>query len=511
MRPFAFVALVAFGCFTLQAAKVRSVSPSASTRQSINRHLLNGKQLGAAGKWKEAESELRAFKYQNPDSTEAVSLHAESLIKIHQPFDAVLELQEFLQQHPKALRAHELYAVLAADPLKDVTLAASELETCVRLSPRDFQAWESLGDTYLDQAKAEQAVRAYSSAFRLRPDNPLTAASLAHAYAEQGLSEKAAAQFKLAIELARRPGQPRESIAVVEYLRGVYLAEHGSGEESVNALTKALAFNPKSAEAYYWRARAYEKLKNNDHAEADALKAIELAPASKEAPLFLITLYHKSGDMEKARKYADMAQKITEAEQTQTTFGRSLRDTLDKAEPLLREGRFTEAIPLYESIVKLLPTFYEAYFDLGTCYGQTGHLDESETVFKKYLSFQSVSADGHAALGIVLAEQGKDQEAVPELVQALQIDPSMGEVRKALANEYLKETNPKAAIAVLEVAKDTKDVEMITMLANALDKNGDYSSAMTVINRALTLQPADAQALHLEQELLSRSTGSQGP
>jgi Flp pilus assembly protein TadD len=198
-----------------------------------------------------------------------------------------------------------------------------------------------------------------------------------------------------------------------------------------------------------------------------------------------------------------MAQKITDAEQAQQTFGRALRDTLDKAEPLLRAGRFAEAIPLYESIVQKLPTFYEAYFDLGNCYAQNGRLSDAEAAFKRYLALQPVSADGHAALGMVLAEQGRVSEAVPEFGQSLKIDPNQVEVRKALANIHMQAGDFGAAVTVLKAGGAAHDAQADTMLANALDKNGDRSSALTAVNRALAINPADAEALQLRQELLA--------
>jgi len=247
-----------------------NASRSTLSQKSVD-YLRLGRTFGAAGKWKEAEGELRIYRNQHPDSEIAIVLHAEALIKLGQPFDAALELQEFLKEHPKALRVHELYAVLAGGPLKDSTLAASELETCVHLAPNDFLAWESLGDLDLDQAKADKAAEAYRHASRLRPGDPVAAASLAHAYAEQGLQDKAAAEFAHALGLTQHSNQPDKSTAIVDYLYGVYLAEQGQGQESVNALSKALNFNPNSADTYYWRARAYEKLGNLKNAEKDAL------------------------------------------------------------------------------------------------------------------------------------------------------------------------------------------------------------------------------------------------
>jgi len=481
---------------------------AAMSRGAGKAHLAMGRQLGAEGKWKEAESELRAYELANPDSTEAVVLHGEALMKISQPFDAAIDLRRFLEAHPDAVRAHELYAVIAAGPLHDPNLAIDELNTVVRLAPRDFQAWESLGEAYLDEVKTDEAIRAYQHANALRPKDAAVAASLANAYARGGDEEKAVAEFKRARALAANPNEPVAAMATVDFLQGQFLVEHGSSAEAVTVLTKAIAFNPRSTDAYYWRARAYEKLNDHGRAVADALKALEVSPGSKEAALFLIAQYRKAGDMEKAQMYADLAQKITDAEQAQQTLGHQLRDTLDKAEPLLRQGKYAEAIPLYESIVQHLPTFYEAYFDLGTCYAQTGREGDAEAALRKYLSFQPVSADGYAALGLVLAEQKKNEEAITELSQAIQIDPTLVEARKALANEYLQRGDPKAAVGVLLSARNVPDAEAETMLAIALEKTGDFPSALVAVNRALAIDPASAQVQQLKQELLSESAGA---
>lgn len=470
-------------------------------------HLTLGRQLGAEGKWKEAEKELRIYRNQHPDSLTAIVLHAEALIRVDQPFDAALELQKFLQSHPDAVRAHELYAVLAAGTLKDQILAASELEKCVKLAPKDFQAWKSLGDTYLDQEKSEEAIRAYQRASQLQPADAVTAASLAHAYDQGGIPAKAAAEFDRALKLVRSGGQDAaKDSASVQYLYGQYLLDQGRSEQSVVAMSKALKFNPNSPTALYWRARAYEKMKDYKNAEKDALQAIRLAPHSKEAPLLLINVYRKQENAAKVQEYADMAQKLSDEEQTQASFGRSLRDALDRAEPLLREGRFAEATAQYEALIKLLPTFYEAYFDLGMCYGETGRPAEAEAAFRKYLSFQPVSADGHGALGVLLLQQGRNQEAVSELEQALQIDPTLDEARKALASEYLHESNPNESIRVLRAAKDTKDPQLIVMLASILLDKGDTTGAQREFRRAQAIQPDDPDVLKLKQRLLSKSS-----
>ena len=487
---------------TGQSPTVRSKVAASSVAPDC---LRKGKEYGSKRQWREAEEALRSCYQSNPNSVDAVVLHAESLIQVELSFDAALELQEFLKDHPDAVRALELHAVLAAGTLKDRLLAEGDLEKVVKLVPRKFQAWKSLGDLYMDELRPEKAVDAYAAATRLRPRDATASAALAFAYTQSGARDKAAVEFKRALQLSSstQPNSPSSAIdaAVVQYLYAQFLLDQDRAEECIVALGKALAVNPRSPDAYYWRARAYEKLKDFDHAKKDALQAIRLAPNRKEAPLLLVTLYRNEGDRDKAQEYAEMVHRISDEEQAQASFGRTLRDALDKAEPLLRKGRFEEATPQYEAIIKMLPTFYEAYFALGMCYGQTGHLSESEGTFRKYLSFQPLSADGHAALGINLLQQKKVQDATPELEKALQIDPSMEEVRKALASAYLGDGRPREAVRVLNTAKKATDVESIRLLATALLRDGQKAAAIAEINRLLALHPGDSEALRLKQEI----------
>ena len=92
-----------------------------------------------------------------------------------------------------------------------------------------------------------------------------------------------------------------------------------------------------------------------------------------------------------------------------------------------------------------------------------------------------------------------------ELKQALQIDPSLDEARKALASEYLNESKPEESLRTLRSASDTKDTQLILMLASVLLRQGDTAQAQRELHRALAIQPDDPDALQLKQEMLGKS------
>ncbi len=478
------------------------------TAPKVAGHVEQGREFEREKKWGDAEREFRIAHQLNPNSSVAAVGHAEALTQLGQPFDAELELQTFLQNHPNAARAHALYAVLAISLSDDFLLAESEMEKCVKLTPNDGMAWKSLGDIYVDHATPKEAIQAYQTALRLLPHDSSIVAALADAYAQAEDSQKARETFARAVRMSKEaPDSPesRRNRAGVEYLYGRYLLDQGRPQESIAAITDALAYNPHSAVALYLRARGYEAVGDYKSAETDALQGFEFAgPHNKQGPLLLIDIYRKLHDVENVRKYAEMAQKLVDQEQDRSSFARDVRRLLGVAEAALRAGRFGDAIPPYEELIKKVPTFYEAYLGVGMCYAQTGRLSDAETAFRKYLSFQKVSGDGHAMLGVLLLQLGRGQEATSELEQALQIDPSLDEARKALATEYASEAKPEEAIRILRAAKTTKDTELIVMLAGILTQKGDTAGARREVSRALALKPDDPDALRLKQEILQR-------
>lgn len=462
-------------------------------------HRALGMDFVAQHRWLEAEKEYRFYRNEHPDSVDAIVLHAQALTEIGQPFDAALELQKFLKTHPDSPKALELHAVLASGPLHDAAGAEADLQKCVKAEPDDFFAWKSLGDLYLDQSKDEAAVESYSAAAKLHPRDPIAIASLAYARWRTNAQDEAVAGFEQAVTLSH---ESRDIIGV-QTLYGRYLLDAGKRDEAIAAFNKVLDVDHDSLEALTWRAEAYSGLGRFPQAEADALAAMGIAPNDKRSALLLVKIYRQQHMTEKAQKYAEIVQKLAAAEDAHYAMGRTLRDNLGEVEPLLMKGDYKEALVRYEAIVKALPTFYEAYFDLGMCYGQVGRISEAEGAFRKYLSLQPASPDGHASLGVVLLQEGRSAEAIPELEEAIQIDPSLTEARKNLAGEYLREANPGAAVAVLRPVENEKDEQILVMLALALQETSDHSNALSVVDKALELHPDNADALKLKEQILA--------
>jgi tetratricopeptide (TPR) repeat protein len=435
--------------------------------------------------WKEAEEELRGLRQTHPEMSDATVLHALCLVRLHQPFDALLELEELLARLPDDVPALKIYATLVDTVLDEKARAEEILRKCTDIAPGDVEVWKALGSLYLAVNRLPQAIGAFETASQLAPNDPLVVAGLAYAHGQTGSNEKADELFAEAVERVR---QDQRALPVVQVLYGDYQIRQGRPEKAVPALTSALEAAPDLGDALYFRALAFEKLGEPHRAEVDALSALAGNPNRKDALQLLIRIYGAQKKPEKVREYAQKLQNVVLEENRQLELGRELRESLNRAEPLLRSGRFQEAVSHYRRIVDLLPSFYEAYFALGICYFQMSQISEAENAFRRFLSYQPLSADGHAALGVLLVHCARMSDAQPVLERALQLDPGNTEARKALAQTFYWQGEFKRAIAQVEdvVRKEPEaDADLYIMLARCWFAEKETEKAVAVCNQGI--------------------------
>jgi len=452
------------------------------------------------GQWKEAEEHYRARRNQNPGSAAAVVRHAQALVQLSHPFEAVLELEELLRTQPDDVPALKLYAGLLDTVVKDPTAAGKVLEKCAKLAPSDAEVWKLLGNHFLSKREVTEAVRCYREAVRIAPGDARIVAGLASCHGQAVGHKEAAGLFARALRLNARAPKPDPAVYLIY---GEYLVGQERAAESVPVFTKALMLDPHSGLAWYWRATALEKLEDYGRAEADALAALRESGDQKSIHLLMVRIYRAMNRLEKAGEQAAIVSRLTEQESAEHGRARAVRAALRAGEPLLKEGRCREAIPHYEEIVRLLPTFYEAHFALGVCYSQTGRPRDAETSLRTYLSLQPLSADGHAALGILLLGEKRTIEARSELAEALRLDPSAVEPRKALAHIYTSMSDSASAVNVLRpvASAPEPDLQALLMFAEALLANGERDGALREVERILRLDPANAAASELKHRL----------
>lgn len=460
-------------------------------------------QAPQAEDWRAVEEKARAELLRHPLNEAAAVLHARALIQLSQPFDAALELEDFVRRKPTATSAGKLYAALLADVVQDRTRAEEVLLACARNAPRDAEIHEALGKLYILRHRYADAIRSLRAAVRLAPAQPLYWAELAKALEKNEAPREAALGYRRALALNRSRRAP---IAAVYLLYADYAAGEHNHADAIRYYTQALLLEPHNANAYQARAVAHEGAGNLRGAEADALAALREDPGRKDSRQLLLRAYRANGDMEGVRKQAEALEHVVTGEQASLSAGRRMRAALNQAEALLAAGKFAEAVPEYEKVVAADPSFYEAWFALGVCYGQTGQPAKSEEALRKYLEFQPLSADGHAALGLLLTSKKRNAEARPELERALELNPEAVEPRKALAFLLLDAREfDKAAAALAGVIESgaAPDAETFGFAARAVFGAGRKAEAIGLCEAGLRAFPRAPELESMYATLLS--------
>jgi tetratricopeptide (TPR) repeat protein len=166
-----------------------------------------------------------------------------------------------------------------------------------------------------------------------------------------------------------------------------------------------------------------------------------------------------------------------------------------------------------ETYVAAHPGDARAIFDLGYVADVQNRLDDAADLYGKAITANPKSFEAHLSLGLLLAREGKPDEARPELVTATTLDPGdAGPALKARAWRALAQIDrPKpggdndptaASTDLIEALKISPETESDTLLAaNLAEDAGQYDSAEAAYRRILAnnpkSQPATAALAHL--------------
>jgi predicted Zn-dependent protease len=147
------------------------------------------------------------------------------------------------------------------------------------------------------------------------------------------------------------------------------------------------------------------------------------------------------------------------------------------------------------------PTDPRALFDAGYVADAQNHPDDAITLYRRAIDADPKSFEAHISLGLLLARQGKTEEARPELALAAHLDP--GEVGppatarawRALAQIDRTTDATEASNDLIEALKLSPETPADTLLAATLaDQAGEPEAAEKAYRRVLAADPKSAPA-----------------
>jgi tetratricopeptide (TPR) repeat protein len=120
------------------------------------------------------------------------------------------------------------------------------------------------------------------------------------------------------------------------------------------------------------------------------------------------------------------------------------------------ENRFAEAIAAFQSALRLQAMSVRAEDNLGLSYEGLNRTSDAETAFRTAIAWESgatqKSEQPYLNLGMLLMQEGRTKEALPQLERAAQLAPSNPKTQEQLGRAYQQAGQPNHAQAALERA-----------------------------------------------------------
>lgn len=121
------------------------------------------------------------------------------------------------------------------------------------------------------------------------------------------------------------------------------------------------------------------------------------------------------------------------------------KDILQKAETLLTDKKYSEALGLYERVIAADPSCVQAYRDIVTCYGKLGNPQGAIKFMNALFLDHARSGEVHYGMGYALFQVNKYEDAAQYFDKAIQLKPDLAAAwnnRAAIyhfvANDYVK-------------------------------------------------------------------------
>jgi tetratricopeptide (TPR) repeat protein len=341
-----------------------------------------------------------------------------------------------------------------------------------------------------------------------------------YAYAYHGLGlvaakkadyEEAAAHQRKAFELA--PGFIDAAVELADTLMKL-----GNLDEAIEVLEKHLDVSSRSALGHLTLGHAYLQAKEYRKARDAYRAALQLQPEMPRAQFGLATALARLGEKEEARR---AMQRYKELEARKIEVRRNLRSQFDDlgavcvdvgvhfthaARVCLAHTEPAEAERLCRRAATLDPNNTECRILLASLYQQTGRGEQSLEMCRQLTRIEPDSPQHLLHLGILCGNLGRLDEAEEAFNEVIRLVPQRAEARVALVRLYLHGGRKVAEAARLarEAARIQPTAPNYYLLAQACAAGGDRAQAVSAIQKAIDLDPANQQYREVLQRIQER-------
>ena len=349
--------------------------------------------------------------------------------------------------------------------LGQIDEALKDYSRAIELSPNNAAAYTNRGIIYSEKGEFDLAIKDYFSALKINPDstnaynnrgnaytniNEIDFAiqdytkaiqlkpDFACAYTCRGLAYIRKNELDLAISDLNKSIELDPELAVAYVNRGLFYLRKRDLNPAIQDFTLAIELDPELAVAYVNRGSAYHEKRNFEQAIKDLNIAIELNPNYAEAHFNRGNVYQEKGDVDMA--IADYTTAI-QLQFDDASFYYNRGNAYQSKED------YISAIQDFSTAINLYPEFVEAYVNRGTVYRIVGHFDLAIEDQTKAIHLDPNDAEAYNNRGLVYLHNGNVDLAIQDFNTAIQHQSKLVSAYVNRGVAYLMENKVDLSIA----------------------------------------------------------------
>lgn len=430
------------------------------------------------------------------------------------PENDLSEVQKTTDDHSRALYLYSRARLATHEG--DYPAALSLLREAIEHDPGSAMLHSEVAEVKLKIGQVPEALEYINKAIKLDPAYRPPYVLAGVLMASTGKDWEAADYLRKAVKL-----DPSKEDAYLHLaLSLMRLFEY---EETVATLKTLVKLNPDSILGHYYLGRAYGQMKLYREALGFFKKTLELRPEFEQAAIDMAATYEAMGDYPQAiesyrallgqdENRGAVLQRLIQLLIQQRRFPEALeqlqnavKSGLGGQETVRKIGlvhleldQYDEAIAVFGGMLDKDPDAHQIRLYLGIAYEEKGNLDMAYEEFIKIPHDEPPYQEAIGHIAFILKEQGKTEQAVEILKEAILTNSDQVELYLSLAVLYESLGKADVGLAFL-VANEhlfTKDPRYLFRIGVLLDKLDKRAESIEQMKKVLLLNPKDPQALN---------------
>ena len=162
-----------------------------------------------------------------------------------------------------------------------------------------------------------------------------------------------------------------------------------------------------------------------------------------------------------------------------------------KAALLMSSGEVAEAVRIFTKVIKIVPNFAQAHFNLGSALTKVGKPKRAIKSLQQALKIEPDYADAHYNLANALRQIEQTDVSIKHYSQTLRINPDHSGAATNLASAHLELGQPneayEASVQAQTIEPGNRDA--IAFTAIAATEKGDKQTSARILNPDLLVRP----------------------